>query len=1173
VSQGLHLTVLGDLAASYDGSTLDLGGRRQRAVLALLVIARGRAVPASRLVDAVWGDELPANPHGALQSYVSHLRKRMEPGVAARARAGVIVSEGPGYALRLPDDAVDAWRFEKLVQDAAGAEPAAARTLLEEALGLWRGPALAEYSDDAWAVGEALRLSRLRDVAQEQLMDARLSGGEAALLVPELEAFVAVEPLREERWRLLVLALYRSGRQADALAALRRARTTLADELGVDPGPQLRALETEVLNQSPTLQAPARQTALTTSEARDDLVDRDRELRTVQQALEAVARGGSRVLLVEGPPGIGKSRLLVEARRLAAQRGLPLLLARGSQLERDFGFGVVRQLLEPVLLDDARREMLLSGSAASSRGVFESVDLPADGSFAVLHGLYWLTVNLAAQGPVVLAVDDLQWCDSGSLRYLAYLARRLDALPVLLLGTIRTGERHADEALLADLYDVALAPVRPEPLSAEATGTLVRERLGGSAAPSFVSACHQTTAGNPLLLRQLLQALETERVRPDASHADTVMAVGSRAVSSMVLMRLRRMPPALTAVARAVAVLGEGPALPTVARLAELDEEQTASALTALSRAEVLRSEQPLGFVHPLVRDAVYRELPAGQRALQHQRAATVLREAGASDEVLAAHVLLAPTRGDQETVALLRRTARTAADRGAADSAVTYLRRALDEPVIGATRVEVLLELGLLETLVDGPAGTIHLEQAFPLLEEPALRGEIALSIARNHVFASDPGVASAFARTSRLSLPAEIVDARQGLLAIERIAAFMHALDGEWTAGEPPKVSGNRHGARMLAATLAWEKVVAGVDLPGAVQLGRQATADDSLFELDNGLFWVVGAISRVLADDDVGDFWERALAHAHRRGSLFAAMSANLWRGFLELRHGDLAHSEALLSAALEQQGMWQRDPNGLGAAYCDAFLVAVHLERGDLGPAREIAERALAGPLAGDGGRLVLDAQAALLNAEGRYAESLALLDSSVDEQRIPNPAWHPWRSLRAQALAGLGRRVDAIRLAEEELSLSRRWGAGTTVGRALRTLAEVRSGDTLPLLREAEIVLATTRSTLELARVRLALGRAEGVPDEEAVSLLLAARDGSQAAGATSLRDDVLQALRQRGHVAPEACADADQLTTTQRRVQELHDAGLDARAIAQQLFLTPGTVQGVLDSLLTGRLK
>ena len=256
----LRIRVLGRLDA-WDGDVeVDLGGRRQRAVLAVLVLARGQAVPAERIADCLWGESLPANAAGAVQSYVSHLRRRLQPDGAPRSRGGVIVNEGGGYAVRLPRDGVDAWRFERLVRDAGAAssagDPRQAAVLLTEALDLWRGPALSEYAGESWAEAEIARLSELRGVARERLLAARLEAGESALLVPELEALVAEEPLREERWRLLVLALYRAQRQADALAALRRARALLADELGIDPGPALRALEGEVLAQSPALGGP-----------------------------------------------------------------------------------------------------------------------------------------------------------------------------------------------------------------------------------------------------------------------------------------------------------------------------------------------------------------------------------------------------------------------------------------------------------------------------------------------------------------------------------------------------------------------------------------------------------------------------------------------------------------------------------------------------------------------------------------------------------------------------------------------------------------------------------------------------------------------------------------------------------------------------------------------------
>ena len=249
----LRISLLGACTASSGDAPLDLGGPRQRAVLVVLVLARGEVVPVERLTEAVWGDRPPADPAGALQAYVSHLRRRLQPGSAARTRSAVIVSEGRGYAVRLPPDAVDVWRFERLL-DRSGTTPdaaAAAQTRRRGARALARPAAARSGPTSPGPRRRSPGSSELRAVARERLFAARLELGEAALLVPDLEAMVAEEPLREERWRLLVLALYRAHRQADALGALRRARTTLADELGVDPGPALRELEQQVLAQSP----------------------------------------------------------------------------------------------------------------------------------------------------------------------------------------------------------------------------------------------------------------------------------------------------------------------------------------------------------------------------------------------------------------------------------------------------------------------------------------------------------------------------------------------------------------------------------------------------------------------------------------------------------------------------------------------------------------------------------------------------------------------------------------------------------------------------------------------------------------------------------------------------------------------------------------------------------
>lgn len=1172
----VRLRVLGELDGTRDGVVVDLGGRRQRAVLAALVIARDQVVPDDRLAECVWGDDPPANPAGALQAYVSHLRRRLEPEAVARRRDGVLARAGAGYVLRLEPDAVDAWCFERAVDSAAGLAPAEAICTLDDALRLWRGPAYADYLGEPWVEAEVLRLTELRAVARERRLETRLELGDAAVVIGELEALVAEDPLREERWRLLALALYRAQRQAGALAALRRARETLAEELGVDPGPALRALEAEVLAQSPALDGPARRVqvdlpvekAPSDPVAPTDLVDRAREVAELRRKVDELVDGHAGCVLVEGQAGIGKSRLLVEAVRLATSAQVRVLSARGSQLERSFGFGAVRQLFEPCTSDAVARDTLFAGAASVARAVFEDVagiDATDSGSFAVLHGLYWLTVNLAAAAPVVICVDDIQWCDSASLRYLAYLVKRLEGLPVLVVLALRTGEEHPDDALLADLaLDASVTVLRPAPLSAEAAATLVQERLG-EGADQFVEACHRMTSGNPLLLRQLLRALADEGVRPDISHVDTVRAVGSRAVSALVTLRLRRMPVAVTAAARAVAVLGEAADLPTVAALAQQPEAQIATALDILSRSEILTDDRHLTFVHPLVRDAVYDDLPVGERALHHDRAAQVLLEQGATPEQVAVHLLRAPRRGSAATVQLLRAAASTAISRGASDAAAGLLRRALEEPVSGPDRARVLVELGRVETHVDGPSGVAHLRDAYDALDEPRERARLAIDIARTHVFVSPPGVATTFARAAAAQLPDELADERQGLVALQRIAGYMHGLPAEsYRAGPAPVVSGEGDGARMLAATLSYEVLRDGRDRAGAVRLARLALEGDRLLAIDSGLLWIVAATVRLVSDDELGDFWDRALARAHATGGLFAALSVNLWRGFAQWRRGQLDDALQSLADAVEQQRVW--GISGASATYAAAFTLGVLTDLGDLDAAAASLDESRALPWVGDGGRLLRDAAARLLLERGRPSEALDELTGPVAWSPVANPAWAPWRGLQARALAGLGRTGEAVALAQEEVELQRLWGAPTFLGPSLRLLGELRGADGAADLREAVEILTGTSAVLEEARAQLALGRSEGIAHAEAVRLLRAAHATARDCGARMVVRDAASALAQRGESVAEADGGPARITSRQRRVRELAATGLDVNEVAQRLFLTPGTVRSPLES-------
>ncbi|MEU7694656.1 response regulator [Microbispora sp. SCL1-1] len=246
---------LGPFEAVSGGETLDLGGQRQQAVLARLIVAAGRAVPVSVLIDELWPGEPPAQALSTIQGYVSRLRRALEPDRAPREEAGVLVSAPPGYALRAAVEDVDCWHFEHLVKsDHEG--PAATLQRMEAALALWRGPALAGFQELIWAQTEATRLDELRLLAVERRADAALRLGRTGPMIPDLEAHASAHPLREEAWRLLALALYRAGRQGDALGALRRARVALRDELGLDLGPALQRLEQDILVQAAHLDAP-----------------------------------------------------------------------------------------------------------------------------------------------------------------------------------------------------------------------------------------------------------------------------------------------------------------------------------------------------------------------------------------------------------------------------------------------------------------------------------------------------------------------------------------------------------------------------------------------------------------------------------------------------------------------------------------------------------------------------------------------------------------------------------------------------------------------------------------------------------------------------------------------------------------------------------------------------
>jgi DNA-binding CsgD family transcriptional regulator len=904
------------------------------------------------------------------------------------------------------------------------------------------------------------------------------------------------------------------------------------------------------------------------------LLERERELDAFDRLLGDVAGGRSGFVVIEGSAGIGKSCLLAALRDRAAGKGLRVVAAHGSELEREFAFGVVRQLFESALTEPADRGRLLAGGAAPAHAVFEPVASDgADVSFAVLHGLYWLTVNLASERPLLLAVDELHWCDRPSMRFLAYLVRRLEGLGAALAVGLRSAELGVAPVLIGELAEAPDAVrLRPRPLSEAGVAELIRSRLGVEPDPAFTAACVSGTGGNPLLLRQLLSSLEADGVTPEARHARAVQQVGPRAVSRTVLLRLHRLPDPAAAVAEAIAVLGDGAELPVVAELTGLEEPAVADATAALARAEILRPQPPLGFVHPLVRDAAYHNLPPGERELRHAEAARLLRQAGAPAEEVATHLLACPKRGQEWVVDVLREAARSARNRGAADSAAAYLERALVEPPAARGRTRVILELGLAETLTHGPAAALHLREVWGTLEDPRERAPVAVALARTLIFTGPAAEAVAFVRRAATELPVELVDERQALRAIELMAIPLGAADDE-TLGtlERLRIEGMGPGARMLAAAAAEGRALTGASADECVALATRALADGVLIDADPGFLRNAAPWVLVMADRaEARRAWQEMQAHAHRRGSLFGFLGTNLWTGASQLWWGDLREAESTLLTALENAAAWGLLRSGAAYGPALAFAGAVRVLRGDLEGARRLLDPAEGDERRVDSSRLTLRSRVDLLLAEGRHEEALAAADELAERfGAIVNPGWAPWRSLKAGALDRLGRSEEAIALAGEELVHARRFGSPSVVGRSLRVLGTLERERGIDRLLEAVELLERSTAKLELGFAQFALGAAlrRLRKPSEAREPLRRALELADRCGAERLAAQARAELyASGGRPRRTALSGVASLTASERRVAELAAEGRTNKDIAQTLYVTLKTVERHLSS-------
>ena len=894
------------------------------------------------------------------------------------------------------------------------------------------------------------------------------------------------------------------------------------------------------------------------------LVEREFELRQIEALIGATGDGRGGALLVEGAAGIGKTALLDAAAARAGRRGVCVLVGRGRELERGFALGLMRQCLLPVLREATPqlRAELLDGAAGLAGAALLDVPAagPAPAAFGILHGLYWLTSNLAVTGPLLLVVDDAHWGDEASLQALAFLARRAESLPLAII----VAARDVDEPGLWGLRsDPVTTLLRPQPLST----TAVADVLGG-AEPAFAAACHHATGGNPFLLDQLAAALRDGRVEQTDAEAGRVAEITPPDLVRGVRHQLAVLGAPVTAVAEAIAVLDADADPARVAALTGLASTEVELLADDLAAAGLLAGEPPLRFRHPLLLEAVHGAMGPGARAAAHRRAAALLEDGMRR----ALHLLEVPAESDPDVVATLREAALDARARGAPDAAARLLSRAVAEPPPTAVRPAVLIELvEALHAQGDSATAARRAREAHSCAPDPVSRARVLAlwgtvigpdlaamaelgplaERARAEVGDSDPEVA--------LELRAQALEARLPALepdpvALTQLVGPLQALPGETPAQ-----------ARVLGIYV-FHRVRLGAPASEIVELATRALrqADALLVAGPDGKAFSAAVHGLRWAErlDDAGRHLRAAIEHARRTGSAPCFAFASALLAEVSRRGGDLPNAEADARAALAAAEGWV-------AAVAAGILTAVLV---DAGRASETPALLRDYSLDGTLGPSPPDTENLLVRMRSRVAlrdwePALADWEDAL-RRPVPGPPRASW--LEHDLAAGLalrasGRQEEARRTADEALGAARSWGTDGALSEALRNAARAAAGDEAIALLHASAVHAEAAPTrLVHAHALVELGaalRRAGFRRDSRTPL----RDGhaiAERCGATGLVDAARSELAASGvRVAARPQRGDDELTPSERRIAELAADGASNAEIAQALFVTVKTVE------------
>lgn len=919
------------------------------------------------------------------------------------------------------------------------------------------------------------------------------------------------------------------------------------------------------------------------------LIERQDQVSALTDLLRRGLSGSGQLALIQGPAGIGKTRLLEETRRLAQDLDAEVLSAVGGELEQGHPLGLVLRLLEHRISKASEDELpiLFRGQAGFLEGMLtgawsESATAVND-EFALMHSLYWLMVNLADRRPLVLLVDDLQWADEQSLRFFLYLAQRLQDLPIVLATAVRSGDPAAENDLFSRLMLQADLSLRLQELTVDGVRQFLQASLPPESKPEgLVEETWSATRGNPFLLREVASTLKT----PEAGLRGGSLPVDTAPdkVARSVMLRISALGADAVALARAVSVLGASTSLAVAAQVAGLSHDAAITAAAHLAAAQVLTSGPELSFHHPLIRSAVYLKYSADERAAAHLAAARLLHLAGARQEDVALHLMRAAPVPEDWATNSLHAAARSAGQKGAPATAARFLRRALEfQKPEDAGNARLLVDLGMMEAAAGETEALAHLERALERLDDPAERalamyalGQTLFRYGRSAealmVFRRGADDFATYDRELSLRFEAGYIASAAYLFgrareAFERVTT----LTSKFMTNDLGSLS---PAERLLVLHLA---VFRAMSEPGSAQ-----HADLALRVLGDGLqLWRETSDGMALSHTVLALTWcgapreavavaDKVLTDARLRGDSLIFAEISLARGLAMYARGRI--DEAMADAQAAIIGMnrgWNSTvpaPQGL-LAYC-------HLDRGEISDAAEVLKDAEKG---------LRDEQTRALNvwfymgrgriraaqndAQGAW-EDFTQVGQLLEANGYTNPGYMllPWRSQAALAAHKLRRTTDALALVDEDIELAERFGLTTTLGATLRCKALIANPvpDIDLLQRSVTVLDIMDPSLLELATSLLELGAAQRRVGERirCRNTLRRALDLAHKAGATAIEKRAHEELLAAGaRPRRPVIQGPNALTPSEQRIADLMAQGMTSRQIAEQLYLTLSTVE------------